>query len=138
MLSCPDNNNIQVVLFYIIVNIFHTQIEKLEDVAATLEQLWISYNQITSLDGINCCTQLTTLYISNNLIKAWNELDKLAGLANLRDVVFVGNPIYDEMPRDQARLEIIRRLPQVAKIDDEMVKPMEREAAIGAEATTTV
>lgn len=138
MLSCPDNNNIQVVLFYIIVNIFHTQIEKLEDVAATLEQLWISYNQIASLDGINCCTQLTTLYISNNLIKAWNELDKLAGLANLRDVVFVGNPIYDEMPRDQARLEIIRRLPQVAKIDDEMVKPMEREAAIGAEATTTV
>ena len=108
------------------------QIEKLEDVATTLEQLWISYNQIASLDGINCCTQLTTLYISNNLIKTWSELDKLAGLANLRDVVFVGNPIYDEMPRDQARLEVIRRLPQVAKIDDVMVKPMERDAALGA------
>lgn len=104
--------------------------------AATLEQLWISYNQITSLDGINCCTQLTTLYISNNLIKAWSELDKLAGLANLRDVVFVGNPMYDDMPRDQARLEIIRRLPQVTKIDDEMVKPMERDAALGAAAAT--
>ena len=108
------------------------QIEKLEDVATTLEQLWISYNQIASLDGINCCSQLTTLYISNNLIKTWSELDKLAGLANLRDVVFVGNPIYDEMPRDQARLEVIRRLPQVAKIDDVMVKPMERDAALGA------
>lgn len=53
------------------------QIEKLEDVAGTLEELWISYNQIATLDGLSACTQLTTLYISNNLIKAWSELDKL-------------------------------------------------------------
>jgi dynein light chain 1 len=46
-------------------------------VAGTLEELWISYNQINSLDGINMCSNLTTLYISNNAIKAWNELDKL-------------------------------------------------------------
>ena len=45
--------------------------------AGTLEELWVSYNQINSLDGINICTNLTTLYISNNLIKAWTELDKL-------------------------------------------------------------
>lgn len=45
--------------------------------AATLEELWISYNQIASLDGISCCTNLTTLYISNNAIKSWSELDKL-------------------------------------------------------------
>ncbi len=53
------------------------QIEKLEDVAGTLEELWVSYNQINSLDGISMCSNLTTLYISNNQIKAWNELDKL-------------------------------------------------------------
>jgi dynein light chain 1 len=53
------------------------QIEKLEDVAGTLEELWLSYNQITSLDGLSGLSQLTTLYISNNLIKGWNELDKL-------------------------------------------------------------
>jgi len=107
------------------------KIEKLEDVASSLEELWISYNQINSLDGINCCPNLTTLYISNNLIKSWAELDKLAGLTNLRDVLFVGNPIYDEVPKEQARIEVLKRLPQVAKIDGDMVKPTERELATG-------
>mmetsp|Transcript_33708 Transcript_33708/g.24739 ORF Transcript_33708/g.24739 Transcript_33708/m.24739 type:complete len:192 (-) Transcript_33708:93-668(-) len=107
------------------------KIEKLEEVSATLEELWISYNQIATLDGISCCTNLTTLYISNNAIKMWSELDKLAGLANLRDVLFVGNPIYDEMPKEQARIEVLKRLPQVAKIDGDMVKPTERELATG-------
>jgi len=107
------------------------KIEKLEDVSNSLEELWISYNQINSLDGISCCTNLTTLYISNNLIKAWNELDKLTGLVNLRDVLFVGNPIYDDMPKEQARIEVLKRLPQVAKIDGDMVKPTERELATG-------
>lgn len=44
-----------------------------------------------------------------------------AGLNNLRDVLFVGNPIYEEFTRDQARIEVIKRLPQVAKIDGDMV-----------------
>ena len=103
--------------------------------ASTLEELWISYNQINSLDGLSACSNLTTLYISNNQIKAWNELDKLAGLPNLRDVLFVGNPIYDEMPKEQARIEVLKRLPQVAKIDGDMVKPTERELATGIAAT---
>ena len=55
----------------------HLQIEKLDDVAETLEELWLSYNQISSLDGLSNLTNLTTLYLSNNNIKMWNELDKL-------------------------------------------------------------
>jgi len=58
-----------------------------------------------------------------------------AGLANLRDVLFVGNPIYDDMPKEQARIEVLKRLPQVAKIDGDMVKPTERELATGISAT---
>jgi len=53
------------------------KIEKLEDVAGTLQQLWISYNQIGLLDGLACLTNLTTLYCSHNLIKSFSELDKL-------------------------------------------------------------
>lgn len=46
-------------------------------------------------------------------------------------MLFVGNPIYDDMPKDQARIEVLKRLPQVAKIDGDMVKPAERELATG-------
>jgi dynein light chain 1 len=46
-------------------------------------------------------------------------------------VLFVGNPIYDDMSKEQARIEVIKRLPNVAKIDGDMVKPAEREAALG-------
>jgi dynein light chain 1, axonemal len=107
------------------------RIEKLEDVAETLEEVWLSYNQITSLDGLSNLSNLTTLYISNNNIKSWAELDKLQGLAHLRDVLFTGNPIYGEMSKEEARIEVLRHLPQVAKIDGDMVKPSEREVASG-------
>jgi dynein light chain 1 len=110
------------------------KIEKLEDVAGTLEQLWISYNDITTLDGLASLSNLTTLFMSNNKVKNWAELDKLAGLANLRDVLFHGNPMYDDFTKEQTRVEIIKRLPQVAKIDGDMVKPTEREAALGVAA----
>uniref|UniRef100_A0A6U1PP98 Dynein axonemal light chain 1 n=1 Tax=Fibrocapsa japonica TaxID=94617 RepID=A0A6U1PP98_9STRA len=109
------------------------KIEKLDDVAETLEELWISYNQITSLDGLASLTNLTTLYISNNQIKSWSELDKLQALPKLRDVLFVGNPIYENMSKDDARIEVLRHLPNVAKIDGDMVKPSERDRAEGAD-----
>jgi len=106
-------------------------VEHLEAVASTLEELWLSYNQISTLDGINCCQNLTTLYLSNNSIKLWSELDKLAGLPNLRDILLVGNPIYDDLPKEQSRIEVLKRLPNLAKIDGDMVKPAERELATG-------
>ncbi|CAM9563932.1 unnamed protein product, partial [Discosporangium mesarthrocarpum] len=105
------------------------KIERLDEVADTLEELWISYNQIATLDGLSNLTKLTRLYMSNNNIKGWAELDKLAGLEQLSDVLFVGNPIYEGMTRDEARIEVLRHIPQVSKIDGDMVKPTEREAA---------
>lgn len=54
-----------------------------------------------------------------------------AGLAKLRDVLFVGNPIYDGMSREDARLEVLKHLPEVQKIDGDMVTPMEKEKALG-------
>lgn len=65
------------------------KIEKLEDVASTLEQLWISYNQISSLEGIACCKKLTTLYMSNNAIKSFSELDHLVSLINVHGKQFL-------------------------------------------------
>jgi len=34
------------------------RINGLDEVAGTLKELWISYNYIEKLDGINCCTEL--------------------------------------------------------------------------------
>ena len=53
------------------------RIDGLQAVAGTLEQLWISYNEIGSLDGLLCCSKLKTLYISHNKIKSWEEVSKL-------------------------------------------------------------
>lgn len=50
------------------------KIEGLEAVADTLEELWISYNQIEKLNGVECCKKLKVLYVSNNKIKAWDGL----------------------------------------------------------------
>ena len=101
-----------------------------------MEELWISYNQISSLDGVACCANLTTLYMSNNLLKSWNELDKLSTLGDLRDVLFVGNPMYDDVPKEMCRIEVLKHLPNLQKIDGDMVKPAERELALGSHPET--
>lgn len=61
------------------------KLEKMEDVAATLEQLWISHNSIEKLDGLSSCKQLRVLYMSNNCIKQFDELLKL--VSSLRKLV---------------------------------------------------
>lgn len=113
------------------------KIEKLEDVAGSLQQLWISYNQISSLDGLACLTNLTTLYCSNNQIKSFAELEKLKANEQLRDVLFTGNPMYSEAAtKEEARIEILRRLPGLKKIDGEFVKPAEIEAALSSSSSS--
>jgi dynein light chain 1 len=34
-------------------------------------------------------------------------------LPNLRDVLFIGNPMYEGMAKEECRLEVLRRIPQV-------------------------
>ena len=45
-----------------------------EGVGDTLEELWISYNLIEKLKGVNCLKKLKVLYMSNNLVKDWGTL----------------------------------------------------------------
>jgi dynein light chain 1 len=100
-----------------------------QDVASTLEELWLSYNLISSLDGLQLCTKLRVLYLSNNAVRDWAEVDRLAELPALRELLLVGNPLYEGGDRAAARLQVLRRLPALTKIDNELVLDSEREAA---------
>jgi hypothetical protein len=60
------------------------KIEKLEDLAGSLEQLWLSYNGVEKLDGLSALRHLTVLFISNNKIKNFDELLKLKDLPKVR------------------------------------------------------
>merc|ERR1712187_1035233 len=71
MISLPALKNIE------ILSLGRNQIKKiagLEEVGATLRELWLSYNSISTLDGVSCCPKLAVLYLSNNKIKDWAEL----------------------------------------------------------------
>lgn len=107
------------------------KIEHLESNAATLEELWVSYNQISTLDGLGGLNSLRSLYISNNSIKQWSELEKLKDLPELKDVLLIGNPIYAEFTPELARIEVVKYLPNITKLDGDMVTGAEKEAAAG-------
>jgi dynein light chain 1 len=102
------------------------KIEKLDDVAGTLTEIWASYNFISNLDGLHNLQNLEVLYLSNNKIKDIGELSKLAGLPKLRDILLIGNPCYEGMEKAEQRLAVLAQLPNIAKIDGEMVTAADR------------
>ena len=83
----------------------------LEDVGQTLEELWLSYNQIEKLDGLQPCVKLHTLFISNNKVKSWDEVGKLSQLPEIRTVLFVGNAVYGERSREENAPIVVKRIP---------------------------
>merc|ERR1719174_1872486 len=108
------------------------RVDGLQAVAGTLEQLWLSYNEISSLDGLLCCGKLKTLFISHNKIKTWEEVAKLKAMDTLEDVLLVGNPIYSDGDLEDEtaiRIREIQCCPQITKIDSMLVTPLEREKA---------
>eukprot|EP01017_Pseudomicrothorax_dubius_P022064 TRINITY_DN2375_c0_g2_i2.p1 TRINITY_DN2375_c0_g2~~TRINITY_DN2375_c0_g2_i2.p1 ORF type:complete len:156 (-),score=36.20 TRINITY_DN2375_c0_g2_i2:119-586(-) len=93
------------------------RIAGLEEVGKTLKELWLSYNFIDKLDGLQSCIKLQTLYVSNNRITSWDELDKLKELPELQNVLFIGNPIYDNQTKQDAGLLVLKKLRNMKNID---------------------
>ncbi|XP_057367881.1 dynein axonemal light chain 1-like [Daphnia carinata] len=93
-------------------------ISGIEAVSETLEELWISYNQIEKLKGIGVMKKLRVLTMSNNLVREWAEFMRLAEVPNLKELVFVGNPLEERCTSEGVwRSEVVRRLPNLAKLD---------------------
>lgn len=97
------------------------KITGLEEIGNTLRELWISYNQISTLDGLNCCTRLEVVYISNNKIKDMSEIKKLTLNPLLTNINLTNNPIYDGVVRSEIRSSIIETLPQLSVLDGELI-----------------
>mmetsp|Transcript_51033 Transcript_51033/g.132529 ORF Transcript_51033/g.132529 Transcript_51033/m.132529 type:complete len:192 (+) Transcript_51033:76-651(+) len=106
------------------------KIEGLNEVADTLEQLWVSYNQIGSFAGIEKLTNLQVLYSSNNKIGNWADVERLQALPKLRELNLVNNPLYQKHEADgDWRLQVIKRLPNLKNLDGCLIDDEEREAA---------
>lgn len=79
------------------------KIEGLDAVAGTLEEFWLSYNgPLASLAGLEKCSNLRILYLSNCKISSWNEVERLAPLSKLEELLLVGNPLYNEFNSNNA------------------------------------
>ncbi|OMJ70958.1 hypothetical protein SteCoe_30953 [Stentor coeruleus] len=105
------------------------KITGLDEVGATLEQLWISYNLIEKLDGIQSCVRLNTLFISNNKIKNWEEVSRLSQLSSLKNLLLAGNPIYEGFTKEDVKPQVIRRCGQIDVLDGTIVSDQVRKLA---------
>lgn len=96
------------------------KIQNLDGIADHLEQLWISYNNISSLSGLERCSKLKVLYIGNNKISDLKEVQKLSALTNLEELVLYGNPVHIKIVQNQALqwpVKIMQILPNLKKLD---------------------
>eukprot|EP01064_Diplonema_japonicum_P031444 TRINITY_DN561_c3_g1_i1.p1 TRINITY_DN561_c3_g1~~TRINITY_DN561_c3_g1_i1.p1 ORF type:complete len:247 (+),score=63.09 TRINITY_DN561_c3_g1_i1:67-741(+) len=119
-----------------ILSLGRNKIKKLENLdLPNLKQLWLSYNFIDRLSGLDKLARLTTLYLSNNMIDKWGEIERLDANEQLSDLLLINNKVHTDIDkgtdesRAEYRLQVLVRLPQLTKIDGEPVEPEEREAA---------
>lgn len=83
---------------------------------------------IEKLKGIQVLKKLKVLYLSNNIVKDWVEFNRLQEVPTLESLLFVGNPLVESMGDESAwRIECIKRLPFLKKLDGETIVVTEME-----------
>ncbi|CAG9460828.1 unnamed protein product [Pedinophyceae sp. YPF-701] len=116
-----------------ILSLGRNKLKKLDgvDAAPDLEELWVSYNDISSLAGVEKLPNLKVLFCSNNKISSFDELERLAG-THVKDLNLLNNPLYGDMEEGARRVEVLKRLPNLTKLDGKPVELDELDAARGA------
>ncbi|KAK7194163.1 dynein light chain [Novymonas esmeraldas] len=115
-----------------VLSLGRNNIRKLEQLdLPQLEQLWVSYNKIDKLTGLDKLKGLRVLFMSNNLINSWTEIDRLANQCpELVDVLFLNNPLCSGAASNQEyRYMMLQRLPKLTRLDGVPVDPEEKEEA---------
>lgn len=105
------------------------RIQGLDEVGPTLKELWLSYNSIEKLEGIQSCVKLTTLYLSHNKIKNWDEVAKLSQLPSLKDLLLCENPVYGDKDKESIKPDVIKRVPGLEILDGKVVTEAVRKDA---------
>ena len=106
MISLPNLKNLE------ILSLGRNQVEKvsgLEEIGATLRKLWISYNTISTFDGLHSCVKLHLLFMTNNRIKSWGELTKLTQVPERKARLLVGNLFYDGYSKMEDFPDVLKR-----------------------------
>lgn len=93
----------------------------IETLAETLEELWVSYNSIEKIKQIESMKALKVFYISQNLIKDWAEFSRMSVPPLLSEITFCGNPLFENMDAANFLTEAMRRLPNMKKLDGEPI-----------------
>ena len=71
-----------------------------------------------------------TLYISNNKIKNWDEIDKLKDLNEIANLNFIGNPIY-EQAKEEPLIIFLKKIVILKNIDVRIIDESILERARG-------
>ena len=114
------------------------KIDKIDKAAATLQQLWMSYNNVKSFGALVACKRLRVLYAAHNLIDKISEIDRLGQLPNLEDVVLIGNPLYIDLNKKGTyRSEMTKRLKKLQVLDGLALTGLSDDAQGGATGAAT-
>ena len=71
----------------------------------------MSHNQIEKFDGLQGCVKLQVFFATNNRVKQWDEVAKLASLNELKSVLLSGNPIYGDRANEENHPLVVKRVP---------------------------
>ena len=108
------------------------KLDKIDRAAATLQQLWMSYNEVKTLSPLVQCKRLRVLYCAYNKLDKVAELDRLSQLQNLEDLVLVGNPLVETLQKmKNYRQEVCKKCKKLAILDGVQVTDNDRGEDIG-------
>lgn len=97
------------------------KLENLDAIADRLEELWMSYNPVANLAGIEKLQNLKVLYMGNCKVSERKEFMRLCELPKLEEIVFYGNPIHKGIADKDGELEwakyVMEILPDLRKLD---------------------
>jgi len=97
------------------------KLENMDSIGARLEQLWLSYNPIDKLTGVEKLKECTVLFMGNCKVSSPAEFDKLCEMPKLEELVFFGNPIQKSIAEKGGELAwpqfVKEKLPNLRKLD---------------------